>query len=81
MDGQLSSIRSGYSGQVWGVNTKGEIWEREGITKANPAGKAWKKVPGELAMVSVWETQAWGIKKEEAGNEGHGKIVYADLAG
>ena len=32
-------------------------------------------------MVSVWETQAWGLKKEEAADPGHGKILYADLPG
>ena len=48
--------------------------KREGITQYNPVGSSWKEVPGELVQVSVWKTQAWGVKKDD-------KIFYTVLPG
>ena len=64
VDGRLVWISSGSYGEVWGVNKDGQIFQRGGITRANPVGSGWKHVPGELIRVSVWAGQAWGVNKD-----------------
>ena len=74
VDGKLVWISSGSSGKIWGTNKEGNILKREGVTQANPVGSSWEEVPGELAKVSVWETQVWGVKENN-------KVVFTVLPG
>ncbi|XP_076838965.1 fish-egg lectin-like [Brachyhypopomus gauderio] len=42
--GLLSMIEVSTDGQVYGVNSQGNIYYREGISPCNPAGTEWKQV-------------------------------------
>ena len=74
VDGKLVWISSGSSGKVWGINEQGNVLKREGITSDNPTGTDWQLLTEELAQVSVWGQQAWGVKKNN-------KIFFAKLQG
>ncbi|EMP34308.1 Fish-egg lectin [Chelonia mydas] len=42
--GKLSMIEVGTEGSVYGVNSAGQIYRRDGITKSNPIGTTWTQV-------------------------------------
>ena len=70
VDGLLNWISSGAAGQVWGVDKKGNIFRREGISGVNPTGTAWKKMPGStkqiyMKQVSVWAGQVWAVNSRD----------------
>ncbi|XP_018430154.1 PREDICTED: fish-egg lectin-like [Nanorana parkeri] len=41
VDGSLEMLEVGMDGSVFGVNTAGEVFKREGITKSTPLGTSW----------------------------------------
>ena len=43
IDGSLKQISSGYLG-IWGVNSKDEIFYRNGISSKNAQGDNWHKI-------------------------------------
>ncbi len=51
------------TGEVWGVNSFGEIYYRKGITAQNPIGTDWVLDPanGRLKYVSVGQNCVWGV--------------------
>ena len=70
VDGLLNWISSGAAGEVWGVDKKGNVLRREGITGVNPTGTAWKKMPEStkqiyLKQVSIWAGQVWAVNSQD----------------
>jgi len=67
--GRLSYISSGALGEeVWAVNKKGIVCQREGLSQHNPTGSKWnKKVAGKLRLktVSGWRGHVWGVGEDD----------------
>ena len=42
---------------VWGVNSVGKIYRKE--------GKEWKVIEGSLKMISVGESGVWGVNSND----------------
>jgi len=61
IEGGLSQISIGFDGQVWGVNSNGEIFLRTGITDTNPNGINWRGIESYLSWVSRGGSVTWGI--------------------
>jgi hypothetical protein len=48
--------------EVWGISTSGTIYVRDGITRNNPIGTAWKIVDGWLLHVTITsKNNVWGV--------------------
>ncbi|CAB1346236.1 unnamed protein product [Coregonus sp. 'balchen'] len=53
IDGKLSMIEVATDGSVFGVNSSGDVFTRDGITASKPEGTGWRKVPLFLRMKHV----------------------------
>ncbi|XP_041725328.1 fish-egg lectin [Coregonus clupeaformis] len=53
IDGKLSMIEVATDGSVFGVNSSGDVFTRDGITASKPEGTGWRKVPMFLRMKHV----------------------------
>ena len=62
VSGRLKQIESGPNGAVWGVNKKGNIFTRAGVSRRNPIGTNWVFVSGRLKHVTVGCTGVYGVK-------------------
>ena len=66
MDGALKYVSSG-NDVVIGVNANDEIFQRLGITAANPTGVNWSMQSGQLKVVdtlNIWKN--WGVNSADA---------------
>ena len=71
----FTHIDSGPFGIVYAVNTKGDVFARWGITKENPEGVGWDKVPlpgvadrpSPLLSVSCGGFGCWGVLRAGKG--------------
>ena len=64
--GKLKQIDSGPAGIVYGVDSKGDVWCRAGITEASPTGNAWKEVAGrKLKYISCGIFGCWGLSAND----------------
>ena len=66
MDGALKYVSSG-NNVVIGVNANDEIFQRLGITSANPTGINWSMLTGKLKVVdtlNIWRN--WGVNSADA---------------
>ena len=55
-------VSSGSKGEIWAVNNDGNgVLKRNLVTKITPFGNGWTEVGKQLAKVSVFEGQAWGL--------------------
>ena len=59
--GLLKQVDSGPFGMVYGVNANKSIYCRVGVTKENPKGISWKKIPGKLNYVACGLYGCWGL--------------------
>ncbi|CAB1347417.1 unnamed protein product [Coregonus sp. 'balchen'] len=53
IDGKLSMIEVATDGSVFGVNSVGDVYTRDGITAIKPEGTGWSNVPMSLRMKHV----------------------------
>ncbi|XP_074869322.1 fish-egg lectin-like [Carettochelys insculpta] len=66
--GKLSMIEVGTEGSVYGVNSEGRIYRRDGITQRNPIGNTWTQVASFICKckhVSYDLGQLWLISDQE----------------
>uniref|UniRef100_A0A3P8XKK4 Fish-egg lectin n=1 Tax=Esox lucius TaxID=8010 RepID=A0A3P8XKK4_ESOLU len=65
IDGMLSMIEVATDGSVFGVNSVGDIYTRDGITAKKPKGTRWSHIPQKTAMkhVSFDQGRLWAISK------------------
>ena len=56
-------ISSGIAGEVWGVNSAHEIFQRTGISEQYPSGTGWRKDESvsSLIQLSAFDDQVWGV--------------------
>jgi hypothetical protein len=45
---------------VFGVNSAGNIFYREGISESTPTGTGWVKFPGGLKQIDTYQSEVWG---------------------
>ena len=64
VDGSLMQISSGYSG-IWGVNSKNEIFYRNGISSKKNEGIDWLQIDGALKDISSGEYGVWGVNSND----------------
>ncbi|XP_076153298.1 fish-egg lectin-like [Alosa pseudoharengus] len=63
--GSLSMIEVGSDGSVYGVNSAGNIYRREGVTACNPTGTLWTPVGGgRYKHVSYDLGHLWAIRQD-----------------
>ncbi|XP_061106130.1 fish-egg lectin-like isoform X2 [Conger conger] len=67
ISGKLVMIEVGTDGSVYGVNAGGDVYRRDGITAANPAGTAWTflSMCGKCKHVSYDLGRLWLITKDD----------------
>ncbi|XP_021432484.2 fish-egg lectin-like isoform X1 [Oncorhynchus mykiss] len=53
IDGKLSMIEVATDGSVFGVNSAGQVYTRDGITASKPEGTGWSNVPMYMPMKHV----------------------------
>ncbi|KAK6314548.1 hypothetical protein J4Q44_G00140770 [Coregonus suidteri] len=53
IDGKLSMIEVATDGSVFGVNSEGQVFTRDGITASKPEGTGWSIVPMYMPMTHV----------------------------
>ena len=61
--GRLKRIESGPNGAVWGVDKKGKIFTRAGVSRRNPLGSRWVHINGQLSSVTVGCTGVFGVSR------------------
>jgi hypothetical protein len=62
IDSTLIQLEAGPNGEVWGVNTKNELYRRSGVSTTVPMGTSWMKVGGQpLKFVTVGKDQLYSI--------------------
>ncbi|XP_070296263.1 fish-egg lectin isoform X3 [Salvelinus sp. IW2-2015] len=50
IDGKLSMIEVATDGSVFGVNSAGQVYSRDGITASKPEGTGWSNIPMSMRM-------------------------------
>ncbi|KAL7851820.1 hypothetical protein SRHO_G00176050 [Serrasalmus rhombeus] len=65
--GGLSMIEVSTDGKVFGVNSNGDIYQRDGVSPSNPAGTGWHQVPSpqKVKHVSYDNGHLWLIDRDE----------------
>ncbi|KAL0979014.1 hypothetical protein UPYG_G00179330 [Umbra pygmaea] len=65
IDTKLSMIEVATDGSVFGVNSKGDVYTRDGITAKKPKGTRWSFVPLKKAMkhVSYDQGRLWAVSQ------------------
>jgi hypothetical protein len=62
IDSTLIQLEAGPDGEVWGVNSKNELYRRSGVSTTVPMGTSWMKVGGQpLKFVTVGKDQLYSI--------------------
>ncbi|KAM4014957.1 fish-egg lectin-like [Anomaloglossus baeobatrachus] len=66
IDGRLKMVEVGSDGSVYGVNSNGKVYKREGITDGNPIGTSWTQLKFYDVMkhVSYDQGNLWLITKK-----------------
>jgi hypothetical protein len=63
VSGKLKYISCGEYGH-WGVNKANLIYFREGVSRSNPVGTKWRRIPGKLTQLEAGQYgQVWGVNK------------------
>ncbi|KAI4884532.1 hypothetical protein NFI96_010979 [Prochilodus magdalenae] len=68
ISGALSMIEVSTDGQVYGVNSNGDIYQRDGVSASNPAGTGWHQVqhPQKVKHVSYDLGHLWLIGRDDS---------------
>ena len=61
VDGKLKHVSVSPSSYVWGVNSGGAIYYRQGIGASSKAGTGWKRISGDLLQISAGKSGVWGV--------------------
>eukprot|EP00091_Calanus_sinicus_P024999 TRINITY_DN9298_c0_g1_i1.p1 TRINITY_DN9298_c0_g1~~TRINITY_DN9298_c0_g1_i1.p1 ORF type:complete len:275 (-),score=49.97 TRINITY_DN9298_c0_g1_i1:241-1065(-) len=69
IDGALSFISVGSLGEVWGVNSGGRVYKREGVgARGSPSGTKWTeiKAPKPMKQLEVYNGVVWAIGTDDS---------------
>ena len=73
LGGGWRQISTNTFGKVYALTQAGDVWQRIGITEANPIGTDWDQIVGTVESIQAGkDDMLFGINKK-------GKIVYANL--
>ncbi|XP_036413467.1 fish-egg lectin-like isoform X5 [Colossoma macropomum] len=66
--GSLSMIDVSTDGKVFGVNSNGDVYQRDGVSQSNPVGTGWRQVPSskKVKHVSYGNGHLWLIGRDDS---------------
>ena len=60
----MVQIEAGPNGQVWAVNSKGELHTRLGVSKSSPSGLSWQKIGnGNFLSITIGLNKVFAVAK------------------